>query len=124
MTGGKSGFVLLVVLILVGCETREHADAELGALKKAKDGAARLSARAAEPIGIAECDDYIRNYESCLIEKVPEEKRNEYRRALSEQRSKWHDAVTSGQDQNAIAEQCKSAASDATAKMSAYGCTF
>lgn len=121
---GRNVLVLLILLVLIGCETREHADAELGALKKAKDAAARASARAAEPIGIAECDDYIEKYEACLIDKVPDEQRADLRRTLNEQRSKWHDAMSSGQDQAAIAEQCKSAASDALAKLGSYGCTF
>ena len=120
---GRRILGLFLLLLLVGCETKEHADAELGALKKARDAAAAASSRAAEPIGISECDDYISTYESCLA-KVPDDKRAGFRATLNDQRRKWYAAATGGGDQAEIAQQCKSAASDALAKMSDYGCTF
>ena len=124
----RSGIVVLVFLALIACETKEHADAELGALKKAKDAAAKVSARAntseATEIGIPECDDYVRQYEACLADKVPEENRDPLRRTLNEQRRKWIDAATGGADHAEIAQQCKTAASDAALKLGSYGCTF
>ena len=116
---------LILLLTLTACETKEHADAELGALKKAKDAAAKVNARAnASDIGVPECDDYIRKYRACLAEKVPEEKRDEFRRTIDEQQRKWQDAVAGGTDTAQVADQCKSAVADANAKLAEYGCTF
>lgn len=119
---------LLLLLTFIGCETHEHVDAELGALKKAKAAAAKASAHAntseSQEIGIPECDAYVRHYESCLAEKVPEERRDGLRATLNEQRNKWQTAVTSGEDHAGIAEQCKSAVASATQAMGDYGCSF
>ena len=121
----RNGLVLFLLILLIGCETREHADAELDALKKAKAAAAKASSRASsQDLGVAECDAYIRSYESCLNDKVPEEKRDDLRRTLNEQRRKWQDAIGGGGDTAQVAEQCKSAQADAVAKMGEYGCTF
>jgi hypothetical protein len=125
---GRSAFVVFVCFLIIGCETQEHADAELGALKKAKDVAAKVNARAntseASEIGVPECDAYIKNYRSCLADKVPEEKRADLRRTIDEQQKKWQDAVAGGTDTAPIAEQCKSAVAEASTKLAEYGCSF
>jgi hypothetical protein len=120
--------LLIFLIVLAGCETKEHADAELGALKKAKDAARAASSRAnmsaSQEIGVPECDAYIKSYESCLNDKVPEDKRDALRSTLDDQRKKWQDAVGSGTDAKQIADQCRSAVADATTKMGEYGCAF
>ncbi len=56
--------IVFLVLGLFACETKEHAEAEMGAIKKAQGAAAKASAHAGpsqEEIGIVECDEYIRS---------------------------------------------------------------
>jgi hypothetical protein len=77
----------------------------------------------AQEIGIPECDTYVRNYESCLG-KVPEERKETLRATLSEQRNKWQNEVTSGQDRNTIVEECRSAVAPARQAMGEYGCSW
>ena len=121
-------FSIMLILALSACETKEHAEAELGALSKAKTAAAKASAHAnmsqTEAIGVPDCDDYIRKYETCLAEKVPQEKRAELRRTLDQQRNKWRDAVTGGESQDAVAQQCRSANNTAQSEMGDYGCSW
>ena len=120
--------LLLGLTLIIACETKEHADAELDAINKAKAAARKASARAntseAQEIGVPECDAYIRNYESCLADKVPDTRRDALRATLNEQRNKWQTAITSGEERASIAEQCKSAVATAAQAMGDYGCTF
>ena len=125
---GRWILVALALTVIFGCETKEHANAELDALKKAKTAAAAASAHAntsaTEEIGVPECDQYVRNYESCLVNKVPDSRRDELRQTLNEQRNRWRDAVTGGADQTQVADQCKSAAAAALRNLGDYGCAF
>jgi hypothetical protein len=121
----RSTIILLIVMALA-CETREHANDELGALKKAQAAADKASAHARGPeeeIGIAECDEYIRKYEACL-EKVPGEAEARFRNSLDAQRKQWRAASKDPFARDGIADQCRSAMATAKQSMSAYGCEF
>ena len=117
----------IAIIALTGCP-KESVDAQIGAIGKAKTAASQASARVntsqANEIGIEECDAYIRNYESCLAEKVPEEKRAELRATLDQQRRQWQASVTAGEDQAGIKRQCESEIETAKRAMGDYGCTF
>jgi hypothetical protein len=119
--------LLFLFIALTACP-KESIDAQVGAIGKAKTAARQASARVnssqANEIGIEECDAYIRNYESCLAEKVPEEKRDALRATLDEQRKRWQASVTAGEDQAPIKRQCESEIETAKRAMSDYGCTF
>lgn len=119
---------LTLILIFTACETQEHADAMIGGLKKAKTAAAKASAHAntseSQEIGIPECDAYVRSYESCLAEKVPEERRDGLRTTLNDQRNKWQNAMTSGEDKAGLVAQCTEAKASALQTMGDYGCSF
>jgi hypothetical protein len=123
----RSALVLLV-LIFCGCETKEHADAEVGAIKKAQDAVAQSSAQTnaggTEEIGIAECDNYIRKYEACLADKVPAEAQTRLRRELNEQVKQWRASATDKFARANVADQCRSAIAVARQSMAGYGCDF
>ena len=118
--------VVLLILSLAACETKEHANAELDALKKAQTAADKASAQSKGPeeeIGIAECDAYIRKYETCL-EKVPAEAQAGLRNGLEAQRKQWRVAAKDSFARDGAADQCRSAMASAKQSMSAYGCEF
>jgi pyocin large subunit-like protein len=119
--------IVLLILSLAACETKEHADAELAAVKKAQEAAQKASAHAgsgpAEEIGIPECDEYVRKYESCL-DKVPDEARTKLRTAFDEQQKQWRTAARDKFARDGAADQCRSAMATAKQSMSAYGCDF
>ena len=83
--------IIWIAILLIGCETKEHANAELDALAKAQKAAAKASAHAntgeSEEIGVLECDQYIRNYENCLMQKVPPTRQANLRAALEDARA-------------------------------------
>jgi len=120
--------IVFLILALVACETKEHANAEMDAIKKAQGAAAKASAHASEgaqeEIGITECDEYIRTYEACLTEKVPAEAQVGLRKALEDQRRQWRTAAKDTFARAGVAVQCRSAIATAKQSMSAYGCEF
>ena len=120
--------IVLLVLILSGCETKEHAEQEVGAIKKAQDAASKVSARAnaggGEEIGIAECDSYVRKYEACLADKVPVEAQARLRKELDDQVKQWRASATDTFARTNVADQCRSAMATAKKSMAGYGCDF
>ncbi len=124
----RSAIVLLILIVMSGCETKEHANAELEAIKKAQGAAAKAAAHAnttvEEPIGIPECDDYIRKYEACLAEKVPAEAQMRFLADLDAQRKQWRASANDAFARASLADQCRSAAATAKQSFADYGCQF
>lgn len=118
---------LLLFIALTACP-KDYVETTTGAIGKAKSAAAAASARVntsqENEIGIAECDTYIRNYEACLVDKVPEDKRESLRATLDQQRKGWQASVTAGEDQAQIKRQCESEIETAKRTLGEYGCTF
>lgn len=118
-------FIFLLLIVFAAC-TKEQAEAEIGSIDKAKTAARAASARVnsseANEIGIAECDAYIRNYEACLVDKVPEDKRDALRATLDQQRKGWQASVTAGEDQAQIKRQCEAEIETAKRTLGEYGC--
>jgi hypothetical protein len=120
--------LVFLLLVFCACETKEHADAEVGAIKKAQDAAAKSSAQTnaggVEEMGIPECDSYIRKYEACLADKVPAEAQTRLRRELNDQVKKWRFSATDSFARTNVADQCRSAIAVAKQSMAGYGCDF
>ena len=77
-----------------------------------------------DKIGVAECDDYIAKYESCLRGKVPETMRASLESSLKTARENWKKAAENAATRGTLAAACKQANDAAAASMKAYGCTF
>src|SRR5581483_1338501 len=118
----------LLFLLALACETKEHADAEVGAIQKAQEAAAKASTHAnttvEEDIGIPECATYVRTYEACLASRVPAGEQPRLRATLDEQRKRWRSAASNPPERDAIADQCRSARALARQEMGDYGCGF
>jgi hypothetical protein len=124
----RSVILFLLIIGLSACETKEHATAELEALRKAQGAAAKATARAnmtvEEEIGIPECDEYVRKYQACLAEKVPADAKTRLRAALDAQRKQWRGATSDPYKRAAVADQCRSAAAAAKQSLADFGCDF
>lgn len=75
-------------------------------------------------IGVAECDDFIRNYKACLSDKVPAEYRPSFESALAENESLWRQYAASPERRANLAESCREAGALAANSLQAYGCSF
>ena len=75
-------------------------------------------------IGVTECDEFLRKWESCLATKVPEEAREQVKVALDATRDSWKRAAATPSGTSGLAEACKSASELAEMQVAAYGCTW
>ncbi|MEJ7577762.1 MAG: hypothetical protein WKF74_12255 [Pyrinomonadaceae bacterium] len=77
-----------------------------------------------DQIGVAECDDYLRKYESCLSDKIPEAARASLRSSLDATRASWRSAAATPEGRAGLAQACRTARDVARQTMSAYGCQW
>ena len=75
-------------------------------------------------IGVAECDEYINKYETCVKSKVPENLRATVQTSLDTSRKAWRDAAANPTTKASLPQLCKTAMETARASMKAYGCDF
>lgn len=75
-------------------------------------------------IGVAECDEYITKYETCVKGKVPENLRATVQTSLDASRKAWRDAAANPTTKASLPQLCKTAMDTARASMKAYGCDF
>jgi hypothetical protein len=75
-------------------------------------------------IGVAECDDFIRNYKACLSDKIPADSRSAFEGALSQNESLWRQYAASPERRETLAESCREASETAANSLQAYGCSF
>jgi hypothetical protein len=82
------------------------------------------STTAATVFGVPECDDYIKKYEACITDKVPEAGRAMIRQQLDATRAQWQQAASTPEGKASMAAGCKMASDMARTAMQAYGCTW
>ena len=82
------------------------------------------TATAGDKIGIAECDDFIAKYESCVSSKVPEVARAQYQNAVKQWKESWKKLAENPQTKGTLAAACKQAAEQQAAALKSFGCTF
>lgn len=85
---------------------------------------ASTTASTGDKIGVAECDEYISKYETCLKAKVPEAGRAAMQGAFDTARRTWRDAAATPAGRAGLAQACKAATDAARTSMKAYGCDF
>jgi len=119
-------FCILSAAILIGCGKTETSNSNTAAdnSNKATTGTTSTTASSGDKIGIAECDDYIAKYESCVRSKVPEAVRAPLENSLKTARDNWKKAAANEQSRGTLAAACKQASDAAAASMKGYGCTW
>ncbi len=74
--------------------------------------------------GVAECDDYMAKYQTCIESKVPEAGRAMIRQQLEQTKAAWQQVAATPEGKARLAMGCKAATDAAKAGMAAYGCAF
>ena len=127
MTNYKLAFVLAASLVCGSFATAacSSGGASAGSEPKAADSkASATTAAAGDSIGVAECDQYLTAYESCLKDKVPAAARDMMKSSFETTRASWRQAAQTPEGRAGLATACKSARDAARQAMSAYGCQF
>jgi ABC-type phosphate/phosphonate transport system substrate-binding protein len=124
-------FSILGAAVLIGCGTTETSNSNTAAGNSNKaatssnTGSSSTTAPATgDKIGIAEFDDYIAQYETCVRGKVPEAARAALENSLKTVRDNWKKLAANEQSRGLLAAQCKQASDNSAASMKAYGCTW
>jgi hypothetical protein len=118
---------ILCAAILIGCGKTEMGNSNTAADNSNKGtmaGGSSTKASTGDKIGVAECDDYIAKYETCLRGKVPEQARAALESSLKTARDGWKKSAETAQGKAALAAACKQASDAAATSMKAYGCAW
>jgi len=121
-------FILVVAVLMVGCaksESTTNKDATAPATSQpATSPATTAASSSSNSIGVAECDAFLKSYEACVKDKVPEVARAQFNSTLAQWRKSWHDAAQNPQTRGTLAAACKAQIDAAKQSMKAYNCTF
>ena len=79
---------------------------------------------AAQTVGIAACDDFLKKYEACVTSKVPDAQRATFQSQLDQIRKAWTDAAKNASTKATLDSGCKQTGDQMKAAMSSFGCTF
>ena len=77
-----------------------------------------------EKVGIAECDNFIAAYETCVNSKVEEGARANVRASVARLRSDWKKMADDPQMRAGLAAHCKAQRETTMAMMKAYNCAW
>lgn len=134
-----SKFFLLMVCILTGLlvlacgsGTNKNAAAPAAATSPAPVGApsattnrnGNTNANTAEAVGIAECDNFINAYETCVSSKVPAAAQANLKASVTTWRTQWKKLADNPQTRGTLAAACKSQREATMTAMKAYNCTW
>ena len=123
---------VVFAIVLVGCSTSEPANNAGTTTNANKAATANTPATttpasttaAVDKIGVAECDEFIANYDACVSSKVPEVARAQYKTAIEQWRTSWKKLAENPQTKATLAAACKQSAEQARTSMKSYNCTF
>lgn len=116
------GFSLCTALLLVACGGANTNTATTNS--GTSNSASGTTASTGDKIGVAECDDFIAKYESCVNSKVPESMRATVKTQLDAMRTSWRQAAATPQGKAGLAQGCKAAHEQAKTSLASYGCTW
>lgn len=121
---------LVVAVLMISCaksESTTNKDATTPATTKPASSPAATTATTAtssDSIGVAECDAFLKSYEACVKDKVPEAQRATFNTGLAQWRKSWKDLAANPQTKATLVGICKTQLDAAKNSMKAYGCTF
>lgn len=129
--------VLALAIFMAGCgatETKKAGNADntkaantesaKPAEEKPKEEAKTEVAASGDEIGVPECDEYVKKYEACVFDKVPEQMRGPLKASFETARKQWKEAAGNPQTKGTLASACKQAHDAAKQSMAAYKCDW
>lgn len=120
----KSFFVvcILSVVLLAGCSKSSPTN---GAAKGNSSAAtANATPVNREKVGIAECDDFIAKYETCISSQVPEAQKRQHQENIDALRSSWRQLAVSTGAKETLVLMCKRQVAQARESMKDFNCQF
>ena len=130
-----SKFLLLMACVLTGllvlaCAAPTNRNAETTPSTAAPAGTPATTtnrndnASTGDRVGIAECDNFITAYETCVASKVPEAGRANLKAAVATWRTEWKRMADNPQTRASLAAHCTTQRNATMASMKAYNCAW
>ena len=132
-----SKFFLLMVCILIGllliacgAPTNRNAEAPSTATSPVPAGTPSTTTNrndnssVGEKVGIAECDNFITAYETCVSSKVPAAAQANLKASVATWRTQWKKLADNPQTRGTLAAACKTQREATVTAMKAYNCTW
>ena len=122
--------LFFLVIAAVGCQSKSETAAPAAHVPASAPAPAASTPLAPAPgetageIGVAECDDYLRKWDTCLATKVTGEAHEQVKVALDATREAWKRATASPEGKAGLATACREAAELASMQVAAYGCSW
>ena len=104
---------VLIGLLVLACGAPTNRNAE-----------APSTVSAGEKVGIAECDNFIAAYETCVNSKVPEAARANVSASVTRLRADWKKMADDPQLRATLAAHCKAQRETTMAAMRTYNCAW
>lgn len=122
-------FFLLCVLclgLLAGCSKSPSATNANSRTATANSAAATANSSPVnkEKIGIADCDDFIAKYESCISSKVPDAQKTQFQENINALRNSWRQLATNPGAKDTLSLMCKRQVVQARESMKEFNCEF
>ena len=124
MKNYKIAFLLAACLVCGSLVTAACSGGGASADSGSKTSDAKTAAPAGDSIGVAECDQYLAAYETCLKDKAPAQAREMLKASFDQTRASWKQAASTPEGRAGLAAACKAARDTARQTMGSYGCTF
>ena len=77
-----------------------------------------------EKVGIAECDEFIAKYESCISGQVPEAQKRQHQENIDALRNSWRQLAVSTGAKDTLVLMCKRQVAQARESMKEFNCQF
>lgn len=122
-----SVLLALALVTAIGCQSKtEPASSAPSAATASKVTPMASTAPAATggEIGVAACDEYLTQWETCLATKVTGDAREQVKVALDAARDAWKRAAATPEGKAGLAAACQQAVELGKMQVSAYGCTW
>jgi hypothetical protein len=112
-----------VLILLAGCSrTSEHNSPTANANRSAATSSSS-AATSAEKIGVAECDEFIAKYQTCITDHIPEAQKTQYRENIDAWQKSWRQLANQTAKET-LAMTCKRHILQAREGMKSFGCEF
>ncbi len=118
---------LAFAIFLIGCanlDTNTNTNTTSGTTNKpvtASTPATATASTSGASIGVPECDDFLKKYDSCTS-KVPEMVRAQYENAGKQMRDQWKKLADNPETRGSLAAACKQAVEQQATAWKLYGC--
>lgn len=118
----KTLFVLFILslALLAGCSKSSPTN------KGAANGNSSANATPVnrEKVGVAECDEFIAKYETCISGNVPEAQKRQHQENIDALRNSWRQLAVSTGAKETLVLMCKRQVAQARESMKEFNCQF